>query len=532
MRQSREKYLLYVGVCLALIPVLLLRDFTPSNELRYLSIADEALRNHTLFAFTNHGEPYADKPPLYLWLIMLSKCLFGQYHMWFLSLFSLIPALGIVRVMDHWTRQDMDSECRSVARLMLLTSGLFTGVAIILRMDMLMCLFIVLALRSFWRLTTGNFPRERYLFPVYIFLAIFTKGPLGLLIPFCCSTAFLLLTHRGKQFFRYWGWRTWGILAALCAVWFGATYLEGGSGYLNELLFHQTIDRAIHSFHHEGPVYYYLISIWYSLAPWSLLAIGIILAVLRPKVVYSDLQRFFLTVIVTTFVLISVISAKLQVYMLPLLPFLIYGSMMFLPRFRPNNWMRAAVALPAVALALVLPTLVILASTTNLRHLDNGWFIAGAALLSISGVYALWQIYNKKEPQFITTAMRSMGIGVLCCVFVGGWGIPYLNKDISYRAVCERALEISKEKGISDFHVWGIRRAENMDVYLNRPVEVLPKDQVPSSPKEAPAILLLNKKDLKYLPADANAEIVGHYAVVVCTENDQLNSLTALHKEK
>ncbi len=531
MRQSREKYLLYAGVCIALIPVLLLRDFTPSNELRYLSIADEALRNHTLFAFTNHGVPYADKPPLYLWLVMLSKCLFGQYHMWFLSLFSLIPALGIVRVMDHWTRQDMDSECRSVARLMLLTSGLFTGIAIILRMDMLMCLFIVLALRSFWRMYSGSHRHEGYLFPIYVFLAIFTKGPLGLLIPLCCSTVFLLLTHHGKQFFRYWGWRTWGILATLCALWFGATHLEGGSGYLNNLIFHQTIDRAIHSFHHEGPIYYYLVTIWYSLAPWSLLAIGITLAVLRPKTVYSDLQRFFLTVIVTTFVLISFISAKLQVYMLPLLPFLIYGSMMFLPRFRQNKWLRAAVALPAVALALLLPALIVLASTTNLKHLDNGWFIAGASLLSISGVYALWQIYNKREPQYITTAIRSMGLGVLCCLFVGGWGIPYLNKDISYRAVCERALKISEEKGISDFHAWGIKRAENMDVYLHRSVEILPKDQVPASPQEVPAILLMKKKDLKYLPDDTNAEIVGSYAVVVCTESSQAGILTTFHNK-
>lgn len=53
MRKSRERCFLYVGFCLALLPVLLLRDFTPSNELRYLRIADEALRNHTLFAFTN-----------------------------------------------------------------------------------------------------------------------------------------------------------------------------------------------------------------------------------------------------------------------------------------------------------------------------------------------------------------------------------------------------------------------------------------------------------------------------------------------
>ena len=55
---------LFTIICL--IPEMLMRDFTPSNELRYLSIADEALAGGNFFAFFNHGAAYADKPPLYL----------------------------------------------------------------------------------------------------------------------------------------------------------------------------------------------------------------------------------------------------------------------------------------------------------------------------------------------------------------------------------------------------------------------------------------------------------------------------------
>ncbi len=94
MSRGIEKYLLFVGVAVALAPVLMLRDFTPANELRYLSIADEALAGHTFFAFTNHGVPYADKPPLYLWIVMLCRWLTGAHRMWLLALFSLFPAFG------------------------------------------------------------------------------------------------------------------------------------------------------------------------------------------------------------------------------------------------------------------------------------------------------------------------------------------------------------------------------------------------------------------------------------------------------
>ena len=72
---------------LSVIPLILFRDYTPSNELRYLNIADEAIANGNFFAFYDHGIPYADKPPLYLWIVMLGKVLFGEHIMLFLALF-------------------------------------------------------------------------------------------------------------------------------------------------------------------------------------------------------------------------------------------------------------------------------------------------------------------------------------------------------------------------------------------------------------------------------------------------------------
>ena len=81
---------------LTLSPLMALRDYTPSNELRYLSIVDEALQDGHVLAFTNHGEDYADKPPLYFWLMMLFKLLLGEHNMYVLSLLSFIPACIII----------------------------------------------------------------------------------------------------------------------------------------------------------------------------------------------------------------------------------------------------------------------------------------------------------------------------------------------------------------------------------------------------------------------------------------------------
>ena len=85
------RYALYI---VAFLPIFSFRDFTPDNELRYLSIADEALQNGSFITFFNHGLIYADKPPLYLWIVMLGKSIFG------LSLHALPKYIFICSCLD------------------------------------------------------------------------------------------------------------------------------------------------------------------------------------------------------------------------------------------------------------------------------------------------------------------------------------------------------------------------------------------------------------------------------------------------
>lgn len=82
----KEQYL-YILIYAVLIPILWFRSFTSANELRYLEIANEALKNGTFFSFSYHGIPYADKPPLYFWIVMLCKWLFGGHYMGILTFF-------------------------------------------------------------------------------------------------------------------------------------------------------------------------------------------------------------------------------------------------------------------------------------------------------------------------------------------------------------------------------------------------------------------------------------------------------------
>lgn len=428
MKTLTRQRLFWLVAIVALLPVVMLRELSPDNELRYVEIVREALANGHSFAFTLQGQPYADKPPLFFWLMMAFQEIFGSIPSWSILFLSLLPALLTIHVMNSWTSSSMHNQAQESAGLMLLTSVYFLGPAIVLRMDMLMCLFIVLALRSAWRIAQGqNSEREHWLLPLWLFLAVFTKGPLGLLIPLVGSVSYLCLSHQPRLILRCWGWRTWLPLVLLCLLWFGAVWAEGGTDYLNNLLFHQTFGRAVSAFHHARPFWYYALCIWYCLAPWSPLVAVLIVLSLRRGFPLRGLQCYFLSTGLSCFVLLSMLSGKLQVYLLPALPFLVYGAAMTLPRQRDSRWVKAALALPSALFALALPMLFLAIHLLHLPVLHHLMLFLAATLLTVSGILSLFRLYIRGGARAAGEAIRLLAIGLLTAVYTAGWALPELN---------------------------------------------------------------------------------------------------------
>lgn len=513
----KNKYL-YLLWFIALLPVMILRDFTPDNELRYLSIVDEALLNGDIFTFTNQGEIYADKPPLYFWLMMAGKTLLGDHRMWFLSMLSFIPAVIIIMTMNKWIRKESSGN-QTDATLMLMTAGLFTGLAIIVRMDMLMCMFIVLSLYTFFKIYNGEAKKcDSYLFPVYVFLALFSKGPVGILVPLVSTIAFLIYRRKVSTWRQYWGWKSLLILLLGCGIWFTGVYLESGREYLNNLLVHQTVGRGINSFHHKEPFFYYAISVWYSLAPWMFLSVGLIIAGVVRKKIQTEIERFFLVIILTTFVMLSVISSKLAVYLLPVFPFIIYLSVLLLRKFDEKNiWLRLSIALPAFIFIGALPAIIYLAKTDETFFAGIPLVFAAAAVTTAIGMAVLHFLFAEKA---LRKSMRIMAFGILLTVFIGGLAIPQLNPYLGWNKLCEKASEIAQEKQISDYYVYGIRRAESMDVFLRKDVIFAEKEEIVNNSLTGQLLLLPErtiKRDAEIQSVVQNKQqyIVGQYVIVV-----------------
>lgn len=483
---------LFTIICL--IPEMLMRDFTPSNELRYLSIADEALAGGNFFAFFNHGAAYADKPPLYLWIVMLCKTLTGGHSVFALTLFSILPAFVIVWLMDRWVMSKASVSDRMAMSMMLLTCVMFLGTAVVIRMDMLMCMFIALALFTFWRMYELRIDGEpeggdavvykkcSWLLPVWIFMALFTKGPVGLLVPPVSIVVFLIAKRKWRDIGKYLGLKTWGVIAALCAIWFICVFFDGGMEYLDNLLFKQTMGRAVKAFTHSRPFWFYAVAILWCIAPYTFILVGGLVESVWPsgknkaeipaESVRSDLEIFFLCIIGSTFVMLSSFSSKLPVYLVPMFPFVVYLFPLVSSRKGTRRWLVWAIAVPAAIMSLAaLVSMLVLAGIVNVNALvpelyEYNFAFSGAtkiaaALLFIGNLLALWFLFRRRQwnlPVFM------MGASLLLMIYAASGVLVKANPYMGYREVCQDVPEGTEVVTLF------VHRPENMDVYLGRQI--------------------------------------------------------------
>lgn len=491
MRKLLERYPVLPVVLLALVclsPFMALRDVTPANELRYLSIADEALRDGHFFAFYNHGIPYADKPPLYFWLLMFCRLIFGRHCIYVLSLFSFIPAAVITFVMDRWAysyRKDAPRQERVAMAMLLYSTVYWLGLGFFLRMDMLLAMFIVLALHAWHR-------DKPWQFALFTFLGLFTKGLVGLLMPLL-SVAVYVLSYRKRpsdeprlRLFRFIGWRFLLLAGGCCAVWFTCAWLEGGSEYLHNLLFHQTVDRTVNAFHHKEPFWFYLIQIWPVMLPWCFLTIPACVASLcrrgesaAPRANAGRLEKLCRCAFFSTIILLSCSSSKLPVYLLPIIPFAVYLLPLYVRRTGWRRWMDWTIVASAALFAMIGLALAIMPlihdkipALAPYTFAASPWIALAGFVVLVGGVLTVFSVL-KSGRQLLS--VRPLAVAVLAFFLALAPLMPQINEYLGYGALCRDIPEDAR------VYVRGHNRPENMDVYLGRDIVVVgPDDPLPA----------------------------------------------------
>ncbi len=513
------RYLFYFIV---LFPLYFFRDFTPDNELRYLSITSEALNNHTWFTFSNHGLIYGDKPPLYFWILIACKLFTGSYPMPILGLFSLIPAILIMCVMDRWITKyaDAKNHPERLGGLLMFSTAYFLGATFVIRMDMLMSLFIVLSLYTFYKMYNGDkSSKNKVLLLLFVFLGAFTKGPSAIAIPFVVIVVFLLYNKQLKSIFSYFSWISVGLFLLLGFVWIVMIYKEGGTAYLNNILIKQTIGRGINAFHHKEPFYYYLISSLYTFAPWTLLYLVALLK-RNSKEELSSLSSFFLITFISSFILFSLISSKLDIYLLPLYPFLIYYTALKFEDIKNGLLTRISLFIPAVICILILPALFILRNNIALPFpITNIMpFLIGAIGLSICGLTAFRRVLSNPGRSIVL-----IGCGLFFFLFAGAFGLKQLNPYTGLKYLSDQVKTEISSNPEANVAYYRFRGGSDMDVYLGVSPKRLetPAEMDTFINNNSCIILLMRQKDydanwMKFFKDDSKLKLtpVGSYWII------------------
>ena len=308
--------------------------------------------------------------------------------------------------------------------------------------------------------------------PIYTFLAIFSKGAVGIMVPLMTIILFLLVKRELKSIGKYLGFKFWGVLVILCGAWFVGVYLDGGVEYLNNLLFHQTIDRAVNSFHHKEPFYYYLITYWYSIAPWSILAVLALVVGFKNKIIKSDTDKIFAIASLGTIVLMSCVSSKIVIYLLPAFPFLIFLSGKIIEQAKESGLLRIGVIIPALIFIVAFP-LSFFADKFGLSGVEL-WapLPLFTALMAVGGALSLVYLYKKD----IVKGVYAISASLFITLFAAGFSMGSLNDMIGLKGACKYAeseqCRVKNEGGESlNYGYYEFKAGDNLDVYLG----VVPK---------------------------------------------------------
>ncbi|HUJ15087.1 MAG TPA: glycosyltransferase family 39 protein [Thermoanaerobaculia bacterium] len=268
------------------------RDLFVGDETKYGAVVREMRATGHVFLPTLLGQPFTHKPPLHFWLIDLFTVPLGVNSTWAFVLPSLIALLFLI-----WLMWRMGGP---MAAFVCATSLMIWGSAQSARMDISFTAFIVLAV---WMMQ-----RER-LFAAGVSLGIATliKGPMA---PVIGIVLYLLEWWRRRERPRGNVAAGFAAMALIPLAWFVPAMLLGGRAYTHDVIMKQTVGRAVATWVHQAPPWFYLLHLPGSLFPWFFVA----LAALRGA------NRFYINWILAVIVPYSLMSSKLDVYMMAMIP--------------------------------------------------------------------------------------------------------------------------------------------------------------------------------------------------------------------
>ncbi|MBV8516418.1 MAG: glycosyltransferase family 39 protein [Acidobacteria bacterium] len=280
------------------------RELYVGDETKYTEVVRE-MRAGSFFLPTLNGTPFTHKPPLHFWLVDLLTYPFGVYSIWPFVLPSLAAFVLLLWLMHRMAGP--------LAAFVCGTSLMLWGSAQTARMDVSFTALLALAAWMVERFFAGE-RRALLIAAIATGLAFLVKGPMAPVIVIALF-AFEALRRRGAPRGNYA--LAVAIILVIPLLWLVPAVMIGGEPFWREIFYKQTVGRAVGAWVHRSPPWFYIVRAPATLAPWFFLLIASIVAIYKRR---DERGKFAVSWILAVLVPYTVLSSKLDVYMIAMLP--------------------------------------------------------------------------------------------------------------------------------------------------------------------------------------------------------------------
>jgi len=305
-RVASLRILLVILAASATLSLVRGRELFVGDETKYGQVVREMRATGHVFIPTLEGRPFAHKPPFHFWLIDALTYVFGVYSIWSFALPSLAAYAWLLWVM--WRHADPMAAFVCGSFVMIWASAQTA------RMDISFTVLIALAAFLIERFLDRDDFGALLRAALALGLATLIKGPMA---PVIGVTLFLFEWLRRRRIPRGNYLPAVGALIVVPLAWLVPAMLLGGSAYRQEVVMKQTVGRAIGAWVHRYPPWFYVAHSPGDLFPWFFLAVVAGIALWQGG---SGRGRFALMWMAAVVVPHSLLSSKLDIYMMALLP--------------------------------------------------------------------------------------------------------------------------------------------------------------------------------------------------------------------
>ena len=323
--ELRWKYLLAILIVGGFLFVFNLggRDLWEPDETRYAVIAREMKDGGNWIIPHLNRQIYAEKPPLFFWLVNLSVFFFGENSELANRLPSAVAGYIVILITFLFGERLFNLRTGFLSSLILATSFLFPQLSRWMMLDALFTLFFLLILFSFYLGYERGERRRKYYLLAGLFtgLAILTKGP----VAYLTLPIFFIFTAFQKNVKKFWCRDLLlGFLLSVTVVlvwWIPACFI-GGRDYIHWILYKQAIGTYVEGgkHFHPGAFLFYFIRFPVEFLPWTVfLPTAFILGFRKGR---EKRERFLFLSIWFSFVFLffTFSKGKKDNYLLPLYP--------------------------------------------------------------------------------------------------------------------------------------------------------------------------------------------------------------------